>query len=296
MPLDLASVYRRLNLIDPAVKFRTEGNMWGGSGDIGGSPRATGTKLTPEQIVQACRDAFRKPTLLRQSLRFLSAAAIAAGIVALSALISFLISPSRLPGGHFIRNPDHVFIVNMILFTVVCLAVLSHRKPWLYGLIAPLGKDWWFVLPAAVLAGFAGGIWLPAGAVVRNPSYQYVIYTLLAMPVVSELLFRSLVHGLLAENKRIQTYQSPWFISWPVAGSAGLNTCFFAYLLYQSTHFQDFLAADATRLFAAFAFGLAAGIVRERSQSVLPACLFHIIAAACVAVGSYAIGGFTPPF
>jgi hypothetical protein len=296
MPVDLTGVYRRLNLIDPAVKFRTEGNMWGGSGDIGGSPRATGTKLTPEQIVQACRDAFRKPTLLRQSFRFLSAGGIGAGIVALSVLISFLISPSSLPGGYIIRNPDHVFMVNMLLITVVCLTFLSHRKPWLFGLIAPLGKDWWLVLPATVLAGFAGGIWLPAEAALRHPSYQYLIYMLLVMPVVSELLFRSLIHGLLAENNRIQTHQSPWFISWPVTGSAMLNTCFFAYLLYHSSHFQGFPVVDAKRLFAAFALALAAGVVRERSQSVLPACLFHIITATCVAAASYAIAGFTSPF
>jgi len=41
---------------------------------------------------------------------------------------------------------------------------------------------------------------------------------------------------------------------------------------------------------------LAAGIVRERSQSVLPVCLFHILAAVSVVFGSYAMAGFGPLF
>lgn len=300
MPADLTGVYNRLNLIDPAVKFRTEGNMWGGSADIGGSPRATGTKLNPEQIVQACRDAFRKPSLSRQTIRFLSAAGVAAGIVALSAAIAFLLSsakplPASLSGGFF-QNPDHTLILSLILLTVPCLVLLSHRKPWLFGLIAPVGKDWWIVLPAFVLAGFAGGVWLPAGAPAPRPSYADLIFTLFAMPVASELLFRSLVHGILAEHTPIQTHHSPWFFSWPATAAALINTCFFAYLLYQSRHLENFVIGDSKRLFAVFALALAAGIVRERSQSVLPVCLFHILAAVSVVFGSYAMAGFGPLF
>jgi hypothetical protein len=38
--------------VDPKAKAGGESpNLWGGSGDIGGSPRATGTGLTGEQIL-----------------------------------------------------------------------------------------------------------------------------------------------------------------------------------------------------------------------------------------------------
>ncbi|MGD9252039.1 MAG: hypothetical protein PVG19_12470, partial [Desulfobacterales bacterium] len=36
---DLKNIYRKLNFLDPAVKCRSGNQQWGGSGDIGGSPR-----------------------------------------------------------------------------------------------------------------------------------------------------------------------------------------------------------------------------------------------------------------
>ena len=57
MPISLEEIYDKLNFADPAVKCRTQTNKWGGSADIGGSPRDSGTHLEPLEIVQACREA-----------------------------------------------------------------------------------------------------------------------------------------------------------------------------------------------------------------------------------------------
>ena len=57
----LEGVYERLNSMDSAAGDRDSGNRWGGSAEIGGSPRATGTNLTPEQIAEACAEAVRRP-------------------------------------------------------------------------------------------------------------------------------------------------------------------------------------------------------------------------------------------
>lgn len=49
---DLTAVYKALNKADPSA--RTDGdppNIWGGSGNIGGSPRATGSGLSGEEIL-----------------------------------------------------------------------------------------------------------------------------------------------------------------------------------------------------------------------------------------------------
>jgi len=62
LPSALESVYEQLNLMDPAAGNRRSGNRWGGSGEIGGSPRATGTALTPEQILGALAQSYRRPT------------------------------------------------------------------------------------------------------------------------------------------------------------------------------------------------------------------------------------------
>jgi hypothetical protein len=49
---DLTAVYKALNKVDPNAKSGGDNpNLWGGSGDIGGSPRATGTGLSGEQIL-----------------------------------------------------------------------------------------------------------------------------------------------------------------------------------------------------------------------------------------------------
>ncbi len=57
LPKNLDAVYKALNKIDP--KARTRGpkpNAWGGSGDIGGSPREGGTGLSGEQILAVLAD------------------------------------------------------------------------------------------------------------------------------------------------------------------------------------------------------------------------------------------------
>jgi hypothetical protein len=69
LPATLDAVYARLNLIDAACGGADPANRWGGSAEIGGSPRASGTRLTPAQIAQACRDAFSPPTRLRRAVR-----------------------------------------------------------------------------------------------------------------------------------------------------------------------------------------------------------------------------------
>jgi hypothetical protein len=65
---EVEELYKRLNKIDPAVfKNRDTENRWGGSSDIGGSPRLTGTELPQERILEAVSEVFgeRQPILRR---------------------------------------------------------------------------------------------------------------------------------------------------------------------------------------------------------------------------------------
>ncbi len=57
LPKSLADVYPILNEADAAVD-RESGNTWGGSSDIGGSPRATGSALSGEQVLRLASDVF----------------------------------------------------------------------------------------------------------------------------------------------------------------------------------------------------------------------------------------------
>jgi hypothetical protein len=56
---DLEELYKALNKIDPAVsrKGDTE-NRWGGSSDIGGSPRLTGSELSSDRILKVIQDLY----------------------------------------------------------------------------------------------------------------------------------------------------------------------------------------------------------------------------------------------
>jgi hypothetical protein len=291
MPGDLEPVYERLNFIDPVVKCRSQNNRWGGSSDIGGSPRATGTNLTPGEIVQACRDALQKPSIRLQAAGLLKAALLLAAILAPAEVLRLFWHPDAwfaniLFGLTLFPAFDAALLV--IVLTAVFLAILSYRKSWQYGLCLPLGSSWWLLLPAAVLCGFLGGIWQPDISAWDVPLFKKILFLVITLPLASELLFRSLVHGLLARSARIQNCSSHWYLSWPTVGSAFLYAAFIGYrlLLSSGSLAEVFTAWTTANIFSAFAFGIAAGVVRERSQSLLPAFLFHLITAAAVAATS----------
>ena len=55
---ELDAVYAHLNLVDANAGSASSGNRWGGSGEIGGSPRSSGSKLSTSQVLDVCRHAF----------------------------------------------------------------------------------------------------------------------------------------------------------------------------------------------------------------------------------------------
>lgn len=66
MKTDLVAVYRTLNARDPSVtRSRDEGNAWGGSAEIGGSPRITGSGLSPEKILELVTETFTRHAVTR---------------------------------------------------------------------------------------------------------------------------------------------------------------------------------------------------------------------------------------
>ena len=101
------------------------------------------------------------------------------------------------------------------------------------------------------------------------------------MPLATELLFRSLAHGLLTQGARIQRNDSRWFLSWPLLGSTLLYVVFVVILTFSTNKalVQPPYWGLAQVLLAAALFGISAGMVRERSQSLFPAILFNIVTA-----------------
>lgn len=298
MPVSLDQVYDRLNFIDPTVKYRDQQNHWGGSVEIGGSPREKGTRLTPTEIVDACRDAVQDTGLMRQLKRFLSAGAIVA-LAILAAAIGQRYWPATgwLAGfehDHLVATPTFGMFLGLLMVTVLALVALAARRPWQYGLAMPVGRRWWALLPVVLMGGLAV-IDLPLSAAAGGqPLWGLWLSGLVFIPMVVELLFRSLVHGLLAQSARIGRPKSPILFSWPLVGSSLL---FAGYTLWQTaatrppSHILESPFPHLQTAIAAFFLGMILGIVRERSQSILPPIIFHVCAAATVMAAASGVFG-----
>jgi membrane protease YdiL (CAAX protease family) len=286
MPGDLNIVYQKLNYIDPAVGCRTKRNRWGGSGDIGGSPRGMVTRLAPEEIAHACRDAFQKPKPANHAVRFFYAAALAGAISGAAAVVNIFVFSKTGLGAKFVPDlvskTDFTFFIALLIMTTLGLIIFSRTRVSRFGIQIPTGKDWWLLLPAVMIAAMADGTYFPASAFSVLNRHVALLYIFIAIPLASELLFRGLLHGILAHDTRIQSCSSRWFFSWPSIASALLYAAFIVGIVFM----PDMLHGDfqvqviLERTFAAFGFGLAAGFVRERSHSVFPAILFHSAAMA----------------
>ncbi len=285
MPTTLENVYEQLNFVDANVKCRTLTNKWGGAADIGGSPRESGTRLTPQEIVQACRTGVSKPNWGKKAYRLALATALIGFIVLCAHVVSRIWNPTVWlhKGGpdQFWAAPQFGFIFTLIGATMISLLFVAHRRPWQYGLTWPLGKQWWIILPTAVAGGLAGGLWTPDNLGWAIDGVKVIALGIIGMPLATELLLRGLAHGLLAQGARIQRYDTRWFLSWPTAGSTLIQVGFLLslYWRHQPVGQPVVLTETALCIAGAIVLGLSAGLARERSQSLLPAILLHMVAA-----------------
>ena len=268
LPATLDQAYQRLNLMDPAVGGGSR-NRWGGSVEIGGSPRRTGTRLTPVQITETVRQAFRRPTLVDIFCGI--GRGVLLGVAAILPLaVIFLDIPLQNRAGEELL-PSAV-ILSVILG--VLFLVKARQAPGLYGWRSPAGLDWLIVLPAALIGAAAGGIWISGSHQgLHNPN-ELTVSSLLLLPVTVEILFRGLILGDLAWRLPIQKSGGPWFVSWPAFISGALYALMFLSLL-SFTSGQLQMIHWFVSLPAAVMFGIALGMARERSESVIPPILLH---------------------
>jgi hypothetical protein len=284
LPLNLSDVYEELNSIDPNVSCRKNGNKWGGSDDIGGSPRGMPTKLTPKEILQACHDASQKTSVVDNVIHFSYSLLLVGAIVGVAKICEIYFYPHFSSGEsartNLLFTSDLFFFAALTFFTALVLVIFSRARWRRFGIRIPTGKDWWLLLPIVILAAFAKGVYVPHQIFLIPNFDKTLMLMIITIPLASELLFRSLAHGILIKGARIQTCRSGWFFSYPTVASAFLYATFIVYLALLPNILQGVLHMKVivTCLFAAFIFGLSAGFVRERSQSVLPAILFHVIA------------------
>ncbi len=277
LPGTLQNAYRRLNLIDPAVRTRHVGNRWGGSAEIGGSPRASGTSLTPQEIASAVARAYRSPTTAQRVRAVVISVAGTTAVMIGAMMGTYFLGRIHEPLGsierHF-RSQAGTFVGLLAALSGFLILAAVRRGPKLFGLCKPVGSDWLVLFPGAHLGGLTGGAWIFEAAFSQSQGWNYRFWTqvtiALAFPVIAEVLFRGLVHGTLAERFRTQHSGGPWFVSWPVILSSLL------YALWTLPQFLPFFSVGVVLTFgAALLFGMSSAMIRERSESVLPCLIMH---------------------
>ncbi len=269
LPASLDELYQHLNLLDPAALGSGSTNRWGGSSEIGGSPRSTGTRLAAARIVEVCRHVYAEQSVLSRVACVGWSFALTAGVVLvglLAASAPLLPSPSS--------DGAASFAAALSLCAAASLLLGASRAPGLVGLRLAGLASFWRAAPVAAFGALAGGVWIPQDAA----GSWLALATSAGMAVSAEVLFRGVAFGKLAWGLRTKRARMSGLFSWPVWITA---------LLYAPTvllvpvmtgpiaPLVPELPSSAVAVIGALCFGVASGCARERSGSILPSIGLH---------------------
>jgi len=275
LPVTLEGVYKYLNLLDDSAGHRRSGNRWGGSGDIGGSPRATGTDLTPSQIAEAFAHAFHKSSALERLGSIATVIAVSAAVILGPIIAVYVLSDkagSRAPLAVDVSQRIGIFTSVFCFLSVLFFLLASFKIRKLYGLRMPTVWNWLLFLPIAFIGALLSGAWISAGVVNRSTvigSAQDLL-VVLALPAAAEILFRGFVHGTLSCYYHPDIVGARWYVSFPTITSTLL------YAIWSSIPFLPFYSlTPELRFVGATVFGYASSAAREQSESIVPPLIFH---------------------
>ena len=283
----LKHAYERLNLLDPAVKSNSE-NRWSGSDEIGASPRKTGSGLTPPQIIEAVREAFWKPTLVDVGLAVPQALFLAGGVL-LPALALIFVGNLLRDRGFIASETTLLSAVVLAITAGVLFGVKARRVPGLNGWRVPAGFGWLSAFPAALIGAAAGGVWATGSLAYRmgpDALSQFTGSAALLLPLAAELLFRGVILGHLAARLPIQKSAGPWWRSWPTLISTALYAAASVLLFVSVSRGEIQITQSLLIAGGAVIFGIASGIARERSESIVPSVLLHWLCTAALLLSS----------
>ncbi len=284
LPVSIDHLYERLNLLDPAVG-RGERNRWGGSSEIGGSPRATGTGLSAREIATICERTFRPPALRERAGAVALATSVAIGVVLIALAAALGALPESAPPGVLAdarSTTVAAFGGLLVLLTLGLTVVIGRSHLRRFGLGAPDGFGWLALLPVPLALGWVGGVWAPPSRLPLAASNGGGDLTWVAATVVAcagaELLFRGLMHGLLVGFYPVVGFGRRLRVSFPVVlgatGSAVIGWLLFCPFWWESGR------GALTWLVGGVALALVTGVARERWHSVWVAVVLHAGAAA----------------
>ncbi len=290
---DLEIAYALLNRIDPAVDGRPPGKRWGGSADIGGSPRPRGTQLASAEVIEVLERAYRKQGLVRRAVRSAGAFAVGLAFLAFWPLAAALPSLDLSGASRTIRAAFELGTVALLALAVGTVATrgASRWRPWVFGWRMPAPGRWWVLTPALLLCAIPLRGWIPARLGSTPLEFALGLTAALLAIAAVELWFRGLVHGLLSLDFKIQYPGGPRFLSRATVISAlayaAVSTVVTARVLPEELAQIGITPPFALGFVAANALlaGLILGVIRERSLAIasgLSLQMLGIAGAACL--------------
>jgi hypothetical protein len=280
LPTNLEALYDRLNLLDPEAVGEAR---WGGSTEIGGSPRGGRTGLSLREIMFIIRWVYQPPSGGRR----LAAVAIGVAAAVATLAVSIIAGGSQLgsgvPPGLMVRGGLSGAAVSAAVLAVFGLGLvyLGHsRQPGRYGFRWIRGLGFLAVLPVTAVLGLAGGAWtstpVPAAKATMLGAFAVMIIGIVGI----ETLLRGALHGHLLRFFPVMAASGRLFISVPNAVAAVVYSGAVTICLLPPA----WLTADIGGWWmgwagAALIFGLVCGGVRERSRSVWAAVILHALSA-----------------
>ncbi len=298
--IDLGVAYDTLNLLDPVVDGRPPAKRWGGSDEIGGSPRPSGTGLKPREIGTALWQAYRQRGKVAKLKQVGLALLLSGGIAAVAGLVTILWQLFGGPAqsaGEVGRRLATAAVAVLVLALLLTLQFAHRRQVWLFGWRRPAGKDWWLLVPPALAGAFLCGAWIdPAVGPISDwgSGPRALVAVVLGLwAVAAELSWRGLSHGLLLLDFPVQRVAGRWFVSVPTLVSSAVCAVVAAAALGAGMLRLPFSTGSAWTAMAlvivgGLLSGLTLGMIRERSLSLWPGAVvqwFGWLAAVVVICG-----------
>lgn len=285
--IDLNVAYSALNLLDRNVDGRPPSKRWGGSEQIGGSPRPSGSALSPAELLRIVSGAYRRPGLWPRLWSAARTALLVAALGPLAALVGSFCGGLAVDVG-LPADAGRVagFSAALLAASLPLSWLLSKRRLWLHGWRRPAGSDWLALLPVAALGALASRAWFPAPAALEPAAVAATLAAAALAALALEAWFRGLAHGLLQLQSGVQTVGGPWRVS-------GANAL--AALLYSGAILSLSLRHPArpalgglsaldwvlALVLGSFVAGLALGAIRERSLSLWPGAAAQLVGGLC---------------
>jgi hypothetical protein len=283
----LGPAYDRLNRLDAAVDGQPSGKQWGGSEDIGGSPRPTGTLLAPEDLVEELDRAYRPLSWWTRTRKSIGAFLVGLSCLLAWSLANFFPSPFWESGARAGVAESYAFAVASLLTLTVGMLLTrsaSQRRPWVFGWRPAVDGGGWWLLPFAMLGATSAAIWASTSMGTRPTEFAAALGAGAIAIAAGEVWFRGLVHGMLVPDFSVQRPRGAWLLSraamassaaYAVVATVMASPAFNHPLLAQSGASEIEIALGTSTLF--FAIGLALAVLRERSLSLLPGMIVQIV-------------------